>query len=299
MTKMLKLQSAPTVVLDIFSGDPLEYEYFKATFREVVENTIDDQKGKLTRLIQYTSGEAKNLIKHLIHVSGDGYDQAIKILDAEYGDVHTVTNSYLKELRLWPAIRLNDTVGFKNFYQFLVKCQTYKDGSRLLELDSADLIRTLILKLHISYHERWNRSANKIRLKKERAANFEDFVKFIEDEKKLLCNPMYSKEALAECQAKVKCNHTQLERRENQSVASTKESGPIICSNCNGKHDIEDCKDYLQLAVDERHKLIFSKKLCFCCLQQVSEQHVAKVCPEKRSCKVCNEMHPTTLHGDK
>ena len=161
MTKMLKLQSAPTVVLDIFSGDPLEYEYFKATFREVVENTIDDQKGKLTRLIQYTSGEAKNLIKHLIHASGNGYDQAIKILDDEYGDVHTVTNSYLKELRLWPAIRSNDTVAFKNFHQFLVKCQTYKEGIRLMELDSADVIRTLVLKLHASYHEKWNRCADK------------------------------------------------------------------------------------------------------------------------------------------
>ena len=266
----------------------------------MVENTIDDQKGRLTRLIQYTSGEPKNLIKHLIqHASGDGYDQAIKILDEEYGDVHTVTNSYLKELRQWPAIRSNDTQSFKNFHQFLVKCQAYKEGSRLLELDSADLIRTLVLKLHTSYHERWNRLASKVRLKKERAAKFEDFVKFVEDEKKLLCNPMYSKEALAECQAtKVKSNHTQIEKKE-LDVEGPKEPCSNTCSNCNSKHDIENCKEYLDLGVDDRHKLIFSKKLCFCCLQPVSEQHVAKLCTQKRRCKVCNDMHPTTLHGDK
>ena len=75
MTKMLKVQAAPTVILDVFSGDPLEYAYFKATFKEVVEKTVDDQKGRLTRLIQYTCGEAKNLIKHLIHIPGDGYDK--------------------------------------------------------------------------------------------------------------------------------------------------------------------------------------------------------------------------------
>ena len=77
-------------------------------FKEVVEKMVDDQKRRLTRLIQYTSGEPKNLINHLIHIPEDGYDRALKILDTEYGDVHTVTNSYLKELRLWPAVRFND-----------------------------------------------------------------------------------------------------------------------------------------------------------------------------------------------
>ena len=109
---------------------------------------------------------------------------------------------------------------------------------------------------------------------------------------------MYSKEALAECQAtKVKSNHTQVEKREPSSDGP-KEPSPK-CSNCSSKHDIEDCKEYLDLEVDDRHKLIFSKKLCFCCLQPVSEQHVAKLCTQKRQCKVCNEWHPTTLHGDK
>ena len=35
---MIKLQSAPKPDLDVFSGDPLEYLYFKANFREVVES---------------------------------------------------------------------------------------------------------------------------------------------------------------------------------------------------------------------------------------------------------------------
>ena len=189
----------------------------------MVEKTVDDQKGRLTRLIQYTSGEPKNLIKHLIHISEDGYDQALKILDTEYGDVHTVTSSYLKELRLWPAVRQNDTAAFKNFHQFLVKCQSYKEGTRLLELDSADVIRNLVLKLHSAYHERWNRAATKIRLKRNQAATFKDFVDFIEGEKKLLCNPMYSKDALAECQTKLKSNNTFMNKKDPKEEAPVKE----------------------------------------------------------------------------
>ena len=64
---MIKLQSAPKPDLDTFSGDPLEYLYFKANFKEVVESVVQDQRGRLTRLIKYTTGEPKDLIKHLVY----------------------------------------------------------------------------------------------------------------------------------------------------------------------------------------------------------------------------------------
>ena len=40
VAEMIKLQSAPKPDLDVFSGDPLSYPYFKASFREVVENAV-------------------------------------------------------------------------------------------------------------------------------------------------------------------------------------------------------------------------------------------------------------------
>ena len=168
-----------------------------------------------------------------------------------------------------------------------------------MELDSADVIRSLVLKLHQGYHERWNRVATKIRLKKDRAAAFKDFVDFVEGEKKLLCNPMYSKEALAESQTKLKSNNTLVGKKETKDEAPSREVKFKVCCNCDGNHDIEDCKEYLDLPIEERHKLVFLKKLCFCCLQPISDQHKAQQCSEKRQCKACNKWHPTTLHGDK
>ena len=35
-------------------------------FKEVVEKRREDPRGRLTRLIKYTTGEAKDLIKHCI-----------------------------------------------------------------------------------------------------------------------------------------------------------------------------------------------------------------------------------------
>ena len=64
---MMISNSAPNVELDTFSGNILEFEYFKANFMEVVEKKIVDQRGRLARLLQFTSGDAKELIKGCVH----------------------------------------------------------------------------------------------------------------------------------------------------------------------------------------------------------------------------------------
>ena len=78
MMKFVDLHTAPDVDIDLFSGDPLEYEYFRATFSDVVESKIADPKGRLIRLLKYTSGDAKELIKNCILDKDDGcFNEAI------------------------------------------------------------------------------------------------------------------------------------------------------------------------------------------------------------------------------
>ena len=45
-----------------------------------------DARGRLTRLIKYTSGDAKELIKHCIHrPAHEGYEEAKQLLKERYG----------------------------------------------------------------------------------------------------------------------------------------------------------------------------------------------------------------------
>ena len=77
LCQLLKIQSAPDVDMDYFSGDPLEYRYFISLFEELVEKKVDDSFGKLARLIKYTRGEAKELIQHCIQLpQPDGFNVA-------------------------------------------------------------------------------------------------------------------------------------------------------------------------------------------------------------------------------
>ena len=61
------MYKAPEVEMGTFSGNPLEYEYFFTMLKEVVESKIKNPVEKLTRLMNFTDGKAKDLIKLLLH----------------------------------------------------------------------------------------------------------------------------------------------------------------------------------------------------------------------------------------
>ena len=81
LCKLVKKPSVPQVDLEPFDGNPLEYTHFMSMFRESVEKKIEDTKGRLTPLIQYTRGEAKDLIKNFINDRPEyGYKNAMTVL---------------------------------------------------------------------------------------------------------------------------------------------------------------------------------------------------------------------------
>ena len=66
LCKLLKLHAAREVDIEPFNGNTLNYHYFIALFKEVVESKIDDPRGRLTKFIKYTTGDVKEFIKHCI-----------------------------------------------------------------------------------------------------------------------------------------------------------------------------------------------------------------------------------------
>ena len=65
MCELLRQQAAPELEIDIFDGNPMDFHYFMAVFREVVENKVTDPRGRLTCLIKFTKGKAKEIAKNL------------------------------------------------------------------------------------------------------------------------------------------------------------------------------------------------------------------------------------------
>ena len=68
-----------------------------------------------------------------------------------------------------------------------------------------------------------------------------------------------------------------------------------MCIFCQQNHAVEDCHLLRWKPYQERIKFLSAKRLWFGCL---SEKHVARLCPERKICKIsnCTRKHPTVLH---
>ena len=182
MKRLIDLQTAPDIEIDVFSGNPLEYKYFRTTFREAVEKKVQDARGRLTRLLKYTAGDAKELIKHCIYEEDDAsFDTAISLLDTEYGNRQVIVNSYLNQLKHWPTVKLNDVKAYKKFHRFLRSGLTFQKEGKLKELDSESIIRSMVLsKMDRSVQDRWLRKVVSERAKHRKELVFPDIVQFME-----------------------------------------------------------------------------------------------------------------------
>ena len=133
-----------------------------------------------------------------------------------------------------------------------------------------------------------------------------DLANFVEDEMTLVNDPRYSRMTVSQYLEKGPTRkrhrgdrrkfHAMTTKTDNSSKdlqKGNKASSGRTCPVCGERHDIEDCKYYLQQTLEERSKLVFKKKLCYGCFQEIKKDHNAKNCSKRRLCKVCNGKHPT------
>ena len=298
---MFKLMKAPSAEIDTFGGNPLEFEYFKSTFKEGVERLVSDQRGRLTRLIKYTSGEAKELIKHCVHAdSSVCYDKAMEMLEAEYGSPHVIVSAYLQELQDWPVVKSTDSAGFRKLYRFLLRCQTYKNEHRLQELDSSTTIRHIVHKLDTSLQDKWSILAEKTR-RTGRNVKFIDLVQFIDFHSFRATDPAYSKSAMLTGSKETRHDEKTAIKGFNSKTQVTEDRDIIEdngCPLCKKSHQLEWCPIYKAKDLENKRSVIAEHHLCFKCLKPMSSKHKARTCRNKISCSKCKKEHPTSLHDD-
>ena len=84
------------------------------------------------------------------------------------------------------------------------------------------------------------------------------------------------------------------------NVSQTSESNHAsVCLYCSADHDIDVCKNFLQLAYKEKRAHLYGQKICFYCYGKFSaSEHGYNKCKLKRTCKTCGEFHPTALHRE-
>ena len=115
--------SVPRPEILTFSGDPLHYWKFINSFDSSVGNLLDNRQAKLSYLIQYCKGEARECIDDCIILKpSKGYKMAREILLKRYDQTHIIAQSYILQLVDGDLIKSNDPTSLSKLALQMRKC---------------------------------------------------------------------------------------------------------------------------------------------------------------------------------
>ena len=92
-----------------FSGNPMKHKTFIMAFDVRIQSRVASNADKLYYLDQHLIGEPKDLIGGCLHIEpDDGYVEARRLLEKEYGDNYNVSNAFLQKRLSWSIIKYED-----------------------------------------------------------------------------------------------------------------------------------------------------------------------------------------------
>lgn len=261
---------------------------------------------RLYYLGRYTKGEAKEAIEGLMSLdTSQAYANAKMMLQTRFGNTFSISNAYRRKVNDWPKIPNADGQGLRKFSDFLENCKAAMRELKYLSiLDDPEENHKMLRKLPSYLVSRWGRIVDQSLNTEEGYPPFSEFCKFLRVESRIACNPITS---LRGIKYEVKTATFVPFRKKTPAISSfatgvtdcdTKPANRIKnkqCPLCDFSHDLDTCKKFLDMSLEKRKDFARSKGLCWGCLEY---GHKSRHCRKKKTRKVCEKLHPTSLHDN-
>ena len=321
--ELLSLVHMPKLELEVFNGNPLKYHQFAKAFDQNVDKVTSDSDNKLARLVQYTTGEAKEAIKGCLLIAGDeGYKYAREILQKIFGNPHLVTEHVVKEMRSGKPARSPKDIqqladDMRNAEVVLKKLNTLK------EVDSQTIILEIINRLPTYIQIRWKKKALQIKNDTDIYPDFVELVQFITLVAEEVNDPVYGKMTFRKtdiskqkssfvtsaspstCKQDTSPGRLQGDQtrhpRESYQRQGYRQSHyhrpEPPCVLCSQRHRLWHCDDFKKMTPKQRLDLVNQHKLCHNCLLA---SHEVKYCGKRSVCSIegCGRKHTRFIHID-
>ncbi|XP_075340361.1 zonadhesin-like [Odontesthes bonariensis] len=177
--------------LQVFDGDPLQYQTFIRGFEHNIEGRTQSHKDCLYYLEQYTRGQPKDLVRSCQHLpSSHGYTKAKSLLLEHFGDPFKVAAAYMDKVLLWPIIKAEDIKALQAYSLLLRECCNSM-GATASDLNVPTNMQTIVKKLPYKLRDRWRSVACDIQEKFHHRATFPNIVDFVERQVKIASDPLF------------------------------------------------------------------------------------------------------------
>lgn len=274
----------PVIQIPTFNGNFKDWSPFVDMFESLVHNnnTLSSVQ-KFQYLKQSLQGEAASLLKHL-PISEANYLSAYELLKKKYNREDYIIEAHLTTLLEYPPVRQLSATSLRKL------TNTYEETVRALEalklpVDKWDCWINFLLtsKLDTETQQLWRRESAK-----STRPQFNTLIKFLEDRifELVPINNLTAKDNRVHC--------LKFTNNNQQRAKSVHTAAALICVLCKGDHRIHACSSFTKLNVNDRHKLVTDKGLCFNCL---NGKHLVKECKSLFRCQHCNKKHHTSLHN--
>lgn len=298
----------PKPELFTFNGNSADYSKFVRNFETNIESRVNDNRLKLSYLIQFCQGDAKRSIEDCVVLPPEeGFERAKSILSSRYGKPHLVARSHVERLINGNTIRNNDIKGLMNLSLDMEKCQINLSqvGFRS-DLDNSENLRKIVRRLPFNIRSKWVERASRL-IEQGVEPSFDDLLTFVQ-ERANVANTMYGHDLYYESKPinVKKPQMTPTPTREKFVTLSTssndiglthKRSAGLSCVYCREGHKLIDCPKFKLIDLKEKLNVVKTHKMCENCL---NFKHSAKFCRKNSYCEVsgCKEKHHTMLHDE-
>lgn len=306
-SELISFLHLPKIELEPFDGDPVKYHSFFAIFDETVHSINPDGKVRLTRLLQYTSGPAREAIRSCALIGGtEGYAKARRILQERFGNDHLISQKIIESFRCGKSIKspiefLQFADELSNGYMILERM------GKLNEVSSQSCILDVINRFEPFIRNRWRRLVMDSKHSRNVYLSFRDLVDFISLQASEANDPVYGRKS---SQPKVQENAGKrsstsyttsvdsLVRRPVAPSVDTNTRRPVKpCVLCKQDHRLFYCEIFKKMKPVERLDLVKLHKLCHNCLL---DNHEVSTCRRSTVCTVpgCGRKHTKFIHVD-
>ena len=183
----------PQPEISVFSGDPVEYSDFVRTFENLIESKTSSPNSRLYYLVQYTSGEVKELMQSCLSMDPkDGYKAARSLLKDRYGQSYKIATALIDRVTKTPQIKSDDGPALQRYSVLLTSCKnSLKEIGYLSKIENPDTLQRIIGKLPLWLRQRWREKADHITEDLKREVTIGDIAEFVEAKARIANHPVF------------------------------------------------------------------------------------------------------------
>lgn len=303
---LFNLLSIPKLEIDKFNGEPSEYKSFMAVFEESVASKVNDGNIKLTRLLQYTTGPAKEAIRNCAILGGDkGFRQAMEILYNRFGNDHLISRTIINDLKSGKPV--TKAIEIQQLADELCTAYSVLNSlNKMQEIDNQYTIISILQRCSVHVQRRWRNTALEFKRNNDEYPNFMHLVKFVQQLAADSGDPVYGSEVSSLFKgnkSKSSSCFSATSDVANAGIASKKSNHNHtrkhnrvqVCVLCEEEHRLNECTKFKSMSPCDRLNVVKCNKLCFNCFRS---NHFVGQCKDPIKCSVCGRKHSRFIHID-